>query len=150
MWVVQGLNTILSERGIPLGFVQPPLKWRLHTTPLKCGLHGDCTKPPFGIYFKNARKKGCLWEERFWILLDQSEFSKMLCTNDKTSPKSVFSTFDESPWWLWTITNQQLIYLMWQLRKACIRWIILLAMISEWKQIVSHYFSGLDRVFTLQ
>ena len=47
------------------------LIWELLcATPLKGGCRG-CAKP----LLKSAMKRCCLWEQRIWILVDQSEYS---------------------------------------------------------------------------
>ena len=79
-----GVVCIPSEKGIAWVHTQGML-WGCAQGPLKGIVHGLACKPA-----KSAKKMGCLPEEKFEILQNGSENTKMFCTNQKRPPKSFF------------------------------------------------------------
>ena len=71
---VKGLHANYSEKELALGLHVSLVKGVAACSPL--------SKVPW--------KMGCIWEKSIWILLDQSECSKMVYTTHEWSPKYVF------------------------------------------------------------
>ena len=80
-WKEGCLGTVYnwSERGMHMTLWKG-VAWVLYTNPFERNI-------PYTTHVKNTMKRDCLWEQRIWILLEQSECSKMLFTICKRSPK---------------------------------------------------------------
>ena len=107
LWMpLKGLCANLSEKGLPCwlcallkSYLETPLKKGLPRGLHACNLQVVVCKPSWKVMcmevackplWKVSWKGFGLWEKRIWILQNQSECSKMLCTNHERSPKTGF------------------------------------------------------------